>query len=165
MKRVARVWLALFLLPLTACTPAPQSGVEVEGTRAEDEARIRALRDAFLESQQAGDAKRNAAFYADDAISMAPGAPSETGIDAIRVGMAAFYEEYEWSTQEPIEELQVLGDWAFTRTTWSGTRTDKDTGTAVEVSGKAVHIYRRQLDGTWKIAIDIFNFDHPVDPS
>lgn len=157
--------LTLFLFPLTACAPAPESAPEMEDTRAQDEAAIRALRDAFLDSQQAGDAERNASFYADDAIIMNPGAPSEKGINAIRTGLAGFFDDYEWDAQEPIEELQVTGDWAFTRTTWSGARTDKATGTAVTVSGKAVHIYRRQPDGAWKIAIDIYNFDHPVDPS
>lgn len=158
MKNTAKLCLALLLLPLAACNQAQQA-------RGEDEAAIRALRQAFLESQAAGDAERIAAFYTDDAIMMGPDAPSVTGIDAIRAGSVDFYKQYEWSTQEPVEELQVLGNWAFTRTTWSGTRTDKSTGTAVQVSGKAVHIYRRQPDGTWKIAIDIFNFDHPVDPS
>jgi uncharacterized protein (TIGR02246 family) len=165
MKRVARLCLALLLLPLAACTQAPESGTDVADTRAKDEAAIRALRKAFNESQQAGDAEGCAAFYADDAIIMVPGEPSVTGIDAIRRGGAAYYGEYEWNTQEPIEELQVLGDWAFTRTTWSGVQTEKATGTAEKVAGKALHIYRRQPDGTWKIAIDIYNFDHPVDPS
>jgi uncharacterized protein (TIGR02246 family) len=157
--------LTLFLFPLTACAPAPESAPEVEDTRAEDEAAIRALRDAFLDAQQAGDAERNTSFYTDDAIIMTPGAPSHTGINAIRTALADFFDDCEWNSQEPIEELQVMGDWAFTRTTWSGTQTDKATGTAATVSGKAVHIYRRQPEGTWKIAIDIYNFNHPVDPS
>jgi len=154
--------LLLFLL-LTACAPAQQSALNPEGTRAEDEAAIRALRDAFIKSQQSGDVERNAAFYAKDALIMLPGEPSEKGIDAIRTGLAAFFEAYEWSSREPVEELQVMGDWAFTRTTWSATRTEKATRVTLELLGKAVHIYRRQPDGTWKIAIDIFNYDQPVD--
>ncbi len=154
----------LVLLPLTACTPTAQSGAGGDDTRAEDEAAIRDLRAAFGESQAAGDAERVAAFYADDAIILNPGDASTTGIGDIRAGIAAFHEEYEWSSQEPIEALQVEGDLAFTRTAWSAVRIDRDTGEAMEASGKSVHIYRRQSDGTWKIVTDIFNFDHPVDP-
>lgn len=165
MTRSAKLYLTLLLLSLTACGPAPESTPGLADTRADDEAAIRALRDAFLDSQQTGDAERNAQFYADDAIVMPPGAPSNTGIGAIRTALVGVFDVYEWSAREPIEEVQVLGDWAFTRTTWTAIRTDKDTRTAVELSGKAVHIYRRQSDGTWKIAIDIFNYDHPVDPS
>ena len=165
MKRTATLCLTLFLLLLTACAPAPESTREAKNTRAVDETAIRALRDAFLESQRTGDVERIAAFYADDAIFMQPGAPSMMRIDAIRSGIAGFFGEYEWNAQEPIEELQVLGDRAFTRTSFSATRTDKKTGMAVKLLGKAVHIYRRQPDGTWKITIDIFNYDHPVDRS
>jgi len=165
MKRKSRLWLAPFLLVLTACAPAPESAREPEDTRAEDEAAIRALRTAFLKSQQTGDAERIAAFYAEDAVIMLPGEPSQRGIEAIRTGLARFFAEYEWSSQEPIEELNVLGDWTFTRTTWSASQTDKDTRVVAKLLGKAVHIYRRQPDGTWKIAIDIFNYDHPVNRS
>ena len=165
MKRKAGLCSVLCLLLVTACAPPPESPPELENTRAADEAAIRALRQAFLESQQAGDAERNAAFYAEDAIIMQPGESSEKGANAIRTGLAGFFDAYEWNSQEPIEQLQVLGDWAFTRTAWSATRTDKKTGVAAKVLGKAVHIYRRQPDGTWKIVIDIFNYDHAVDLS
>jgi uncharacterized protein (TIGR02246 family) len=165
MKRRSRLWLAPFLLVLSACAPASEPVREPADRRAEDEAAIRALRTAFLESQQAGDAQRSAAFYAEDAVIMLPGEASERGIEAIRAGLARFFNEYKWSAQEPIEQLQVLGDWAFTRTTWSASQTDKDTGVVAKLLGKAVHIYRRQPDGTWKIAIDIFNYDHPINRS
>lgn len=157
-----------------ACSPASntqadtaaeaQAGV-LEDTRAADEAAIRALRDAFGEAQMAGDAERTAAFYTDDAIIMVPGTPSVSGRTALQTGLARSFDQFVWRVQEPIEELQVLGDWAFTRTTWAGTQTDKGTGAATELSGKSVHIYRRQPDGTWRIAVDIYNFDHPIDAS
>ena len=94
MKRTAKLCLTLFLLPLTACAPAPESTREAKNTRAADETAIRALRNAFLESQRTGDAERIAAFYADDAIFMQPGAPSLMRIDAIRSGIAGFFNEF-----------------------------------------------------------------------
>lgn len=150
------------LLVVLACSPPAESPSNQESTRAEDESAIRALRQAFNEAQRAGDADRVAAFYTDDAVVLGPDAPSTSGLDAIRAGSAEFYGSYEWNSSEPIEDLEVQGDWAFTRTTWSSTQTDKSTGATVDISGKAVHIYRRQPDGTWKIAIDIYNSDAPV---
>jgi uncharacterized protein (TIGR02246 family) len=156
--------LTLCLSPLTSCTPASEAAPESQDTQAEDEAAIRALRDAFVEAQRAGDVQLIASFYADDAIIMPPEAASLKGIDAIQAGVAEAFNANEWNSQEPIEELQVVGDWAFTRTTWAATQTDRATGESVNLSGKAVHIYQRQPDGTWKISIDIYNFDHPAEP-
>lgn len=50
----------------------------------------------------------------------------------------------------PSEDLAVL----FNHWTIRGTNED---GSALEISGKAMEIVRRQADGTWR-----FVFDHPV---
>ncbi len=151
------------LLCVISCSPPAESASSDEPTRAEDESAIRALRQAFNEAQRAGDVDHLATFYTDDAVVLGPDEPSTSGLDAIRAASAEFFESSEWNSSEPIEDLEVQGDLAFTRTTWSSTQTDKSTGTSVDVSGKAVHIYRRQPDGTWKIAVDIYNFDAPAE--
>jgi len=35
-------------------------------------------------------------------------------------------------------------------------------GPVVQDRGKGLHVYRRQPDGSWKLAQDIWNSDNPV---
>jgi ketosteroid isomerase-like protein len=38
-------------------------------------------------------------------------------------------------------------------------------GSIVEIDGKHLSIWKRQPDGNWKIAVDMFNADGPPVPS
>ena len=160
----ATLCISAFLC-VSACSPPAESASVQESTQTEDESAIRALRQAFNVAQRAGDVDRIVAFYTDDAVVLGPDEPTTSGIAAIRAATAEFYQSSEWNSSEPIEDLAVQGDWAFTRTTWTSTQTDRSTGAVIDVSGKAVHVYRRQPDGAWKIAVDIYNFDAPVESS
>ncbi|MCZ6702420.1 MAG: hypothetical protein O6940_05190 [Ignavibacteria bacterium] len=41
------------------------------------------------------------------------------------------------------------------------TITPVDGGESIMETGKCIHVYKRQADGTWKIAQDIWNMDNP----
>jgi ketosteroid isomerase-like protein len=55
----------------------------------------------------------------------------------------------------------VAGDWAFRRAAATWVLKPRAGGPAVNESGKFLIIYRRLPDGSWRIARDIFNRDHP----
>ena len=55
------------------------------------------------------------------------------------------------------EEVQVAGDWAFSRGTYTLSITPKAGGEEIFIDGKYMTILKRQTDGSWKIHRDIFN--------
>ncbi len=60
------------------------------------------------------------------------------------------------------DEIEVAGDLTYERYTGRWTVTPKDGSDAVEQAFKGIHILRRQTDGSWKIARDIWNSDEPL---
>ena len=58
-----------------------------------------------------------------------------------------------------IEDTHVGGDKGLTRCVYSLIGTPKEGGEAVNImpNGKALTLYGRQSDGTWKIVYDCFN--------
>ena len=58
-----------------------------------------------------------------------------------------------------LNELVIAGDWAFDRCVFAGTVTNKATGESRDIKNGNIHIYKRQPDGSWKIAWDIWNSD------
>ena len=58
-------------------------------------------------------------------------------------------------------EIQEMGDWAYSRLEYSYELTPKDGSPPYVYKGKALTIFRRQPDGTWKIHRDCFNSSPP----
>jgi ketosteroid isomerase-like protein len=55
----------------------------------------------------------------------------------------------------------LADDWAFERLAFTLTMTPVAGGKPIQEVGKDIHIYRRQSDGSWQIAQDIWNTDNP----
>jgi ketosteroid isomerase-like protein len=56
------------------------------------------------------------------------------------------------------EEVHVLGSWAYIHGTYQVNLTSRVSGKTKKVSGKFLDILSKQVDGSWKIAIDCHNF-------
>lgn len=56
-----------------------------------------------------------------------------------------------------VQEIEVTGDWAFSRGIYNATFAPKDGSDPNPVDGKFMTILKRQTDGDWKIHRDIFN--------
>jgi len=133
----------------------------------EDAAAIRRIHEQLLDLWHAEDSAGLAGLYADDALLMDPNTPSIRGAAAI----GAHYQiEFDFEAKSPfdleitadVRELEVLGDTAYTRHVFTVTATPKAGGTPIQYSGKAVTVFGRQDDGTWKIRRDISNTDAPL---
>lgn len=95
---------------------------------------------------------------------MPPDAPSRVGVDAIRKAMQPAFEGMNLKLDlRTIDEATVFGNLGLTRCTYSLTATPKQGGDTVGVmpDGKALTLYRRQSDGSWKISYDCFNSNAP----
>jgi ketosteroid isomerase-like protein len=125
-----------------------------------DVAAIRAQTADFAKGVNAGNFASVAGLYADTATFMPPNEPLVTGRAAIEAWMKGLPPVKDFLLQ--IVEVDGQGDIAFCRGTYSMTLTPPGAPAPVKDTGKYVEVRRRQKDGSWKIAADIFNSDLPA---
>ena len=138
---------------------AEEPAVDVEA----DVKALKALSDKFDALLNAGDSEGLVALnYANDAVRMPPDEPMVKGKAAILEWFKQEAEQYTLQIDNVPEEVQVDGDLAFMRGTFSGTATPNAEGEPFQVKGKWMAAYKRQVDGSWKVIADIFNRDNPL---
>jgi uncharacterized protein (TIGR02246 family) len=103
------------------------------------------------------DLERMAAFMADDNVAMAPNQPALRTKDAViqfwREGFAVARTRFEVTP----EELAIVGDVAIDQFHWTTDSTPRGGGSAMHDEGNCIWIWRRQEDGSWKVARSIWN--------
>jgi uncharacterized protein (TIGR02246 family) len=117
----------------------------------EDEHAIRKVVETWMRASQSGDATTVLSLMTEDAVFTVPGREPfgrEVFEAAARTPNAAQID----GTNE-IVELQVLGDWAFTRNRIDLTVTPP-AGEPVRRSGYTLTLYRKGADGRWRLARD-----------
>ncbi len=145
-----------------SCSPNSQSVTDSQ------EAEVEAIRQADLAwvvAQEVDGLEGTMSVYLDDAIMLPPNAPMAIGKEAIReasaaagVGSPGF--SVKW---EPIRiEVARSGEIGYAIGTFEGTAVDA-AGNPVPVKGKYVEIWKKQPDGSWMVAADMFSPDSPPD--
>jgi uncharacterized protein (TIGR02246 family) len=123
---------------------------------------VRALDAEFIRNANAGDATAlTGAFYAKDAVLLAPGAPRLNGAEAIRGFWQAFIDGGVKDVSIETTDLEEAGDLAYGLGTYTCTMPAPG-GERVRDTGKFIVVYRRQADGAWKVIADQFNSDLPT---
>src|SRR5215472_15665860 len=123
----------------------------MEGEVTEDERAIRRVVDTWMEASQTGDAAIVLSLMTDDVVFMVPGREPfgrEVFEAAANPPSGAKIE----GTNE-IVELQVLGDWGFTRNRIDLTVTPPN-AEPVRRSGHTLTLFRKEADGCWRLARD-----------
>jgi uncharacterized protein (TIGR02246 family) len=133
-----------------------------EVTSGPDVDAIRAVSAAEFAALVAEDADAHLATMTEDCVMLPPGEPAVVGHEAVAAWDAEFSEMFDISGGYTGSEVVVLGDWAIERYTGEITVTPAEGDAATETI-KGIHIYRRQDDGSWKIAQDIWNSDVPME--
>lgn len=116
-----------------------------------DERAIRELVNTWMKASQSGDVETVLSLMADDVIFMVPGAAP--------FGKKQFAEaarkmrDVRVEGNADVEEIVVVGDWAWYRTHLIVTMTPPN-GTPERRSGYAMTIARRGPDGRWLLARD-----------
>ena len=153
MKKLGLIAVAF---SLAGCNAAPPSLTEAE------KASIRSVNDEFSKNFVAGDWDAMMNLYTEDAILMPPGGPSVEGRTAIKAFMGAFPKVTEMSFD--LDEVDGRGDLAFVRGSYRMTMEIPGAPAPVTDEGKFVEIRRKQADGSWLVAVDIFNSNLPPPP-
>jgi uncharacterized protein (TIGR02246 family) len=117
-----------------------------------DKEAIGAILKEAVAAHRAGDAQRWAAIFTSDAVMMPANRPTISGREALLRYARELFTKFTSRPEIKPVEIEVSGDWAFGRTAVTGTMTPKDGGAPLELDWKEIAIYRRQADGSWKVA-------------
>jgi uncharacterized protein (TIGR02246 family) len=158
LKSYCQVAFVLLLL-VTAFSCAKQ---EKKPSVEEEVAAINELYNQYCIHANAGDLDNFLSLWEDNAIRMDPDKPSIIGKEKIRSFFEPSFEQF--SVDVAVygnTEIQISGDIAFSRGTYTLSLTPKEGGPTTHFDGKWLDIDKRQTDGSWKIYIDMVNYNGP----
>ncbi len=121
---------------------------------------INRSREAFVEAFNSADLDAFIAPLADDVVFMTHGGPPPiVGKEAVRSDYKESFERGPFIPNMTIssDEVVVSGDWAFDRGTWVVIRTYKRGVRRERLESCYTTIWRRQPEGIWKLARQIWN--------
>lgn len=150
------------LLPaaLIAAFIAQGCGGTEKDTRAADEAVIRQQSIAWSAASQSHDVDKALSFYAPDAVVLSDQYPISITPSAIRAGWQGLLSDksvtLSWKTTAVVAAKS--GDIAYEYGAYTMDITGKD-GQVSTRHGKYVVAWKKQPDGTWKVAVDTDNAD------
>jgi uncharacterized protein (TIGR02246 family) len=155
MKHRFVLGIAALALVVTACTAAPA------GLTPEDEAAIRSLFESYDQAVVAGDWDALAGLFAEDVVIMGPNNSLSEGRSTFLTSALSSNQEFLEHHMEAIR-IEGRGDLAFAQLTFTGKQTMEGVAEPIEDVGKSVKILRKQADGSWLLAVNIWNSDLPL---
>jgi ketosteroid isomerase-like protein len=109
-------------------------------------------------ASEGGDVELILSYWTDDAVVFAPGLPAVVGKDALRQYVQGSLQipgfKISWTSKDVT--LSPDGNLAYLFSRNAVTLNAPD-GTPATTEGRAVTIWRRELDGEWRCAVDIWN--------
>jgi len=117
-----------------------------------DEQAIRTRIETWITATKAGDATTVLSLMADDVVFLVPGKSPMRGKSAFAAGQDAI-KEFTIEASSEIQEVKVMGDWAYAWTALTVAMTPKAGGTTVKRAGNTLSIFRKSA-GTWLLFRD-----------
>lgn len=117
----------------------------------DDERAIRAMVDFWLAASRAGDTPAVLGLMTDDVVFMVPGR-EPFGREAFAAA-AESMKGVRMDGRSEIQEIEILGDWAWLRNRIEVTVTPPG-GAPLRRSGHTLTILRKEADGQWRLARD-----------
>jgi ketosteroid isomerase-like protein len=162
MKTPHLLALAAAELALGACSGRPTPAYD----RAADEAEIRGMLDSIAGSFKTGDMDKVLEVYADDVLVLGIDQPDVAGKEAWRKVLSDQPSDVTIDVRMDTDELEIAGDLAYERGTYTATITSKATGALLQsVTNRHIHIFKRQPDGHWKAWRLMENATSPARPA
>ena len=125
---------------------------------AADREAIGAVSERFTTLLIARDFGPVARLYTEDAVLMPPHHPAVRGRAAIQSWLGGFPRVSRFTLKN--EEIDGRGDIAYVRGSFVMTIHPEGAPGPIEDAGKYLEIRKRQPDGSWLLAADIFNSDN-----
>ena len=131
----------------------------------DDRDQIRAALEAWMGAFNRRDTERVCDLFAPDLVADIQGAPRRT-YDSLCTGLRRSPEDPHRSLRYglDLEEILVSGDLAVVRLVWTLTIDPKDGSAPIVDRERGLDVFRRQPDGTWKIArFVVYSMSPPAD--
>lgn len=149
MRRSAPVIFLVLLI--TGCMASSSNMATTASMDAENY--IRSAGPRFIRAFNAGDAAAVTAFYADDAVFLAPNADIVVGTTAIRGAQSSFLTSMHPTLSFTPDRIVQSCDLAYEYGHYSMQMAPSG-GNAMNDKGSYVTVWRRMANGDWKIAAD-----------
>jgi ketosteroid isomerase-like protein len=134
-----------------------------QGAKAFSQADVRKIdetNDTAMKAAVAGDFGTWAALFLDDSVLYPPNEPAVKGRGAIRAWLERLPPITEFKLAN--EKVEGRDDLAYARGTYTMTLAPPGAPGPVKDAGKFVTVLRRQPDGRWLAAVDMFSSDLPA---
>jgi uncharacterized protein (TIGR02246 family) len=118
-----------------------------------DEQAIRDLIATWLSASKSGDTKKVLSLMADDVVFLVPGQPPLRGKAAFAAGQSAFLGQFSMDATSEVQEIKVVGEWAYCWTQLAVVMTPRKGGAAIRRSGPTLSVLQKQR-GAWAIVRD-----------
>jgi uncharacterized protein (TIGR02246 family) len=122
---------------------------------------IERVRNAHVVALNDDDAEAWVAQFTHDGVQMPPYAPANVGTKMIATWSQSFLAQFRVMFALAVEEVRVLGEWAFERGEYTISLHPKPGGPPIQDTGKYITLYQRQPGDTWRMARDIWNSSNP----
>lgn len=102
-------------------------------------------------------------YFLSDAVVLAPHAPIAEGFDAVSAAFDQMYAlpGFSLSWQAASSEVASSGDLGYTIGTYELSFDGPDDA-QIKDNGKYMTVWKKQDDGAWKVAVDMFNTNLPL---
>jgi uncharacterized protein (TIGR02246 family) len=119
----------------------------------DDEQEIGETVAAWLRESAAGNVAAVLALMTDDAVFLVAGKPPVRGKRAFAAGQEAFLHKFHLDATSEIQEIEVVGNWAYAWTTLRVVMTPREGGDRIERTGPTLSIFRKE-SGRWLLTRD-----------
>ncbi len=136
---------------LAACKAQPITQAEQDALRAADA--------TYATTLNAGNVDALVAMYTSDAVVLAPGNAPANGSAAIKQMLNGMMGPMKMTIRLTPVKVSGMGDVAYVVGNYHFSATMKDTTQASPPpdDGKYTEVFEKQADGSWKLAVDIWN--------
>jgi ketosteroid isomerase-like protein len=129
----------------------------------DDRALILELEERYADAMNSSDVNEIDDLFTEDAILMMPDRPAVTGRVDIVAHQREFFRSIKAHMATEVAEVEVFESIVYCRGSFDYSMTPKLGGTAVEMKGKFINLYKRDEMDEWRIWRNIYNIHHPHD--
>jgi ketosteroid isomerase-like protein len=156
MRKVAVVAIAALVLSLAATVTSRTGLASVTAEKATGET-LRRVEGEFMRAALERGSAGYMSYYAEVAVELPDGAPAIVGKDNIAKGMGFLDDKNNRLTWSAVgADIASSGDLGYTWGNYEFLSKDKDGNQRVE-HGKYTTVWKKQADGSWKVALDMGN--------
>ena len=118
-------------------------------TNDQDNEKIREVVAAWMRATADGDSETILSLMAEDAVFLLPGQPPMRGREAFAAAFRSAVRQVHIEGKPDIQEIHVVGNYAFCWNQLSVTVTPLQGGPAQRRAGPTLSVFRKEADGRW----------------